>query len=72
MAEGLVLMSGKETDRLGVVRDAAEGRVRQRQAAERLGLGVRQRRPRRPCFGEMVQIEGMEYAWFEDRGGHAR
>ncbi len=160
MSEGLVLMSGKEADRLGVVRDAAEGRVRQRQAAERLGLGVRQvkrlvrryrergaagltsgrrgrrsnnaiaaevrgramdlvreryadfgptfareklvevhgfrlsaetlrkwmledglrrakprrgapvrqRRPRRPCFGELVQVDGSEHAWFEDRG----
>ena len=62
MSAGMVSMSGKELDRLGVVRDAAEGRIRQRQAAERLGLGVRQvkprrgapvrrRRPRRSCFG---------------------
>ena len=29
MSEGLVLMSGKEADRLGMVRDAAEGRIRQ-------------------------------------------
>ena len=30
MSEGLVSMSGRELDRLGVVRDAAEGRIRQR------------------------------------------
>ena len=34
MSEGLVLMSGKEVDRLGLVRDVVEGRIRQRQAAE--------------------------------------
>ena len=42
MSEGLVWMSERELDRLGVARDAAEGRIRQRQAAERLGLGIRQ------------------------------
>jgi len=25
-------------------------------------------RPRRACFGELVQIDGSPYAWFEDRG----
>ena len=25
-------------------------------------------RPRRACFGELVQIDGSEHAWFEDRG----
>ena len=39
MAAGLVLMSGKEADRLGLVRDVVEGPIRQRQAAERLGWG---------------------------------
>ena len=28
MSEGLVLMSGKEADRLGLVRDVVEGRIR--------------------------------------------
>lgn len=41
MLEELVSMSGKEVDRLGVIRDLAEGRIRQRQAADLLGLGVR-------------------------------
>ena len=160
MSEGLVSMSGKEVDRLGVIRDLAEGRIRQRQAADQLVLGVRQvkrlarrcrergaaglvsgrrgrrsnnaiapevrqrdmdlvreryadfgptfareklvevhglklsaetlrkwmvedglrrvkprrgspvrqRRPRRPRLGELVQIDGSEHAWFEDRG----
>ena len=42
MLEGLVSMSGKEVDGLDVVRDLAEGRIRQRQSADLLGLGVRQ------------------------------
>ena len=27
-----------------------------------------QPRPRRACLGELVQIDGCEHAWFEDRG----
>lgn len=29
---------------------------------------VHQRRERRACFGELVQIDGSPHAWFEDRG----
>jgi hypothetical protein len=29
---------------------------------------IHQRRPRRPCLGELVQIDGSPHAWFEDRG----
>lgn len=29
---------------------------------------VYQSRPRRSCFGELVQIDGSPHAWFEDRG----
>ncbi len=29
---------------------------------------VHQLRPRRTCFGELVQIDGSPHAWFEDRG----
>ena len=47
-------MSGRGLDRLGVVRDAAEGRIRQREAAERLGLGVRQVR----CLVRTYQARG--------------
>jgi hypothetical protein len=25
---------------------------------------------RRDCLGELVQIDGSEHAWFEDRGTH--
>lgn len=28
---------------------------------------IHQRRPRRPCRGELVQIDGSPHAWFEDR-----
>lgn len=29
---------------------------------------IHQRRPRRPCFGELIQIDGSPHDWFEDRG----
>ena len=29
---------------------------------------IHQRRPRRACFGELVQLDGSPHAWFEDRG----
>jgi len=29
---------------------------------------IHQRRPRRPCRGELVQIDGSPHDWFEDRG----
>lgn len=29
---------------------------------------VHQLRPRRACFGELIQIDGSPHAWFEDRG----
>ena len=32
-------------------------------------LRIHQRRPRRACFGELIQIDGSPHAWFEDRGG---
>ena len=28
---------------------------------------VHQPRSRRPCFGELIQIDGSEHYWFEDR-----
>ena len=31
-----------------------------------------QPRRRRECLGELVQIDGSEHAWFEDRAGGAR
>lgn len=38
-------------------------RPRQRKRAT-----IHQRRPRRPCRGELVQIDGSPHAWFEERG----
>lgn len=29
---------------------------------------VHQPRPRRACTGELIQIDGCEHRWFEDRG----
>ena len=31
-------------------------------------MRVHQRRPRRACLGELVQADGSDHAWFEDRG----
>ncbi len=42
MVRGVVSMSGEERDRAFLVRQAIEGRLSQREASERLGLGVRQ------------------------------
>ncbi len=41
MAGGVVSMSGEEGERAFVVRHAIEGRLSQREASERLGIGVR-------------------------------
>jgi len=53
---------GRETLRLwmieaGLWRDRKQRRKR-----------VHQPRPRRDCVGELVQVEGCEHWWFEDRG----
>jgi hypothetical protein len=47
MPGGLLTMSAKELDRLGVVRRVVEGRLPQKQAA--LMLGVTPRQARRLC-----------------------
>lgn len=38
------------------------------EAKSRRRVRVHQRRPRRSCFGELVQLDGSPHAWFEDRG----
>lgn len=38
------------------------------QAKSRRRARIHQRRPRRACFGELIQIDGSPHAWFEDRG----
>lgn len=38
------------------------------QTKSRKQARVHQRRPRRPCVGELVQIDGSPHDWFEDRG----
>ena len=38
------------------------------QPKRRQRVRVHQRRPRRPCLGELVQIDGSPHAWFENRG----
>lgn len=37
-------------------------------AKSRRRARVHQRRPRRACLGELVQLDGSPHAWFEDRG----
>ena len=38
------------------------------QPRQRRQARIHQRRPRRPCRGELVQIDGSPHAWFEGRG----
>ena len=38
------------------------------QTKSRKKASIHQRRPRRPCRGELVQIDGSPHDWFEDRG----
>jgi hypothetical protein len=41
-------------------------RLTQKKAAQLLGMSTRQVKPLwRACFGELVQIDGSEHAWFE-------
>ena len=42
MGDGGLLLSMRESDRVAVIREVAERRLRQSEAARRLGLGVRQ------------------------------
>jgi len=56
------LLIGRETLR-GLMRDAGLWQTR---AARR--KAVQQPRARRQYFGELIQIDGSEHRWFEDRG----
>jgi len=40
------------------------------QPRQRRQARIHQRRPRRPCRGELVQIDGSPHDWFEGRGPH--
>jgi hypothetical protein len=51
-----------ETLRQWMIADGLWQPKRRRQAR------IHQRRPRRPCLGELVQIDGSPHDWFEDRG----
>ena len=42
MSDGVLLMSGSERERAFLVRQSVEGGLSQREASERLGIGVRQ------------------------------
>src|SRR5271169_965950 len=53
---------GRETLRLWMIE--AEIWADRKQRAKR----VHQPRPRRACVGELVQVDGCEHWWFEDRG----
>ena len=60
-----------EVHGIGISRES----VRQLMIAERLWKPKRAKQPsahqmreRRACFGELVQIDGSDHAWFEDRG----
>ena len=38
------------------------------QPRARKAARIHQRRPRRPCRGELIQVDGSPHDWFEDRG----
>ena len=44
--DGELFLSAKEADRAALIGEVSAGRLRQRAAAERLGIGVRQRTAR--------------------------
>jgi len=52
----------RETLRQWMIADGLWQPKRRKQAC------IHQRRPRRPCLGELVQIDGSPHHWFEDRG----
>lgn len=52
----------RETVRQWMVEDGLWAAKRQKKAR------VHQTRPRRPCTGELVQIDGSPHAWLEERG----
>src|SRR6201996_9253698 len=55
------IVVGRETLRQWMI---ADGLWRDRKQRKR----VHQPRPRRECVGELVQVDGSEHWWFEDRG----
>jgi hypothetical protein len=57
---GIVL--GRETLRLWMIEAGLWADRRQRRKP------IHQPRPRRDCVGELVQVDGCEHWWFEDRG----
>jgi len=56
------IMLGRETLRLWMI-EAGAGRDRKQRRKP-----VHQPRYRRDCVGELVQVDGCEHRWFEDRG----
>src|SRR5439155_32829 len=71
---GHLTLSMKELDRLQLMIRIAERRLTRRHAAALLGPRAQRARrsypprERRACLGELIQIDGSEHAWFEDRG----
>jgi hypothetical protein len=64
----------RDLERLKTIQAVVDRELRAVQVAERLGMSalrpakVQQPRMRRACVGELIQIDGWEHAWFEDRG----
>jgi hypothetical protein len=63
-SQGITL--GRETLRLWMIKAGLWRDRRQRRKR------VYQPRYRRDCVGELVQVDGCEHWWFEDRGRNAR
>jgi hypothetical protein len=62
LREGHGIALGRETLRLWMIAAGIWADRRQRRKH------VHQPRPRRECVGELVQVDGCEHWWFEDRG----
>jgi hypothetical protein len=71
-----VTFAMRDLDRLKCIQAVVDGDLKLVRASERLGLTTRQVRPpkiqqprmRRACIGELIQIDGCEHHWFEERG----
>ena len=71
----VIQMSERELTRLRVLIDLADKTLRRWMIADGIWKDRRHRLPsphqprrRRDCLGELMQIDGSEHAWFEDRG----
>ncbi|OAI80218.1 hypothetical protein RSP799_08655 [Ralstonia solanacearum] len=67
-----ITMTMRELDRCKVIEAVVDDGLMVWCAAEKLGISKRQvERLVQRCLGELVQIDGSDHAWFEDRAPDA-